>query len=153
MLAAALIACAGIHATVTLRRLSAEQKVLKTQFATAAKELFGAGRIEAADVSAALRRNQKDEMVTLPKATAYDLLDQISGHIPSADKVTVDIDDLDIRPKKTTIKGTVDSAAAVDEMVAKLKEIECFEEISKGPITEVSGGAKQFSLNITSKCP
>jgi Tfp pilus assembly PilM family ATPase len=153
VLAAALIACAGIHATVTLRRLSAEQKVLKTQFATAAKDLFGAGRIEAADVSAALRRNQKDEMVTLPKATAYDLLDQISNHIPSADKVTVDIDDLDIRPKKTTIKGTVDSAAAVDEMVAKLKEIECFEEISKGPITEVSGGAKQFSLNITSKCP
>ena len=29
----------------------------------------------------------------------------------------------------------------------------CFEEISKGPITEVSGGAKQFSLAIASKCP
>jgi general secretion pathway protein L len=153
VLAASLVACAGIDATITLRRLSAEQKVLKTQFESAAKELFGSSRMEAADVSAALRRSQKDEMVTLPKATAYDLLDEISTHIPASDKVTIDIDDLDIRPKKTSIKGTIDSAAAVDEIVAKLKEIECFEEISKGPITEVSGGAKQFSLNITSKCP
>jgi Tfp pilus assembly PilM family ATPase len=153
VLAASLVACAGIHATITLRRLSAEQRVLKTQFQTAAKELFGDSRMEAADVSAALRRSQKDEMVTLPKATAYDLLDEISTHIPPADTVQIDIDDLEIRSKKTSIKGTIDSAAAVDEIVAKLKEIECFEEISKGPITEVSGGAKQFSLNITSKCP
>lgn len=153
VLAASLIVCAGIDATITLRRLSAEQTVLKTQFETAAKELFGNSRMEAADVSAALRRSQKDEMVTLPKATAYDLLDEISTRMPSSDKVTIDIEDLDIRPKKASIKGTIDSAAAVDEIVAKLKEIECFEEISKGPITEVSGGAKQFSLNITSKCP
>lgn len=153
VLAASLAACAGIYATITMRRLSAEQKVLKTQFETAAKELFGNSHMEAADVSAALRRNQKDEMVSLPKATAYDLLDEISRRIPPADKVTIDIDDLDIRAKKTSIKGTIDSAAAVDEIVAKLKEIECFEEIAKGPITEVSGGAKQFSLNISSKCP
>lgn len=153
VLAAALIACAGIEATMTLRRLSTEQRVLKAQFQTAAKNLFGDSRLEAADVSAALRRNQKDEMVTLPKATAYDLLDEISNHIPAADKVKIDIEDLDIRPKKTAIKGTIDSAAAVDEIVARLKEIECFEDISKGPITEVSGGAKQFSLAITAKCP
>jgi Tfp pilus assembly PilM family ATPase len=152
VLAAALVACAGIHATITLRRVSAEQKVLKAQFDAAAKELFGPTKMEATDVSAALRR-VKDEMIALPKATAFDLLDAISTKIPAADKVQINIDDLDIRPKKTTIKGTIDSAAAVDEIVAKLKEIECFEEISKGPISEVSGGAKQFSLNIAAKCP
>jgi hypothetical protein len=32
--------------------------------------------------------------------------------------------------------------------------IDCFEEVSKGPINEVSGGtAKQFVININSKCP
>ncbi len=153
VLAASLIACIGIHATITLRRLSAEQRVLKTQFQTATKELFGDARMEARDVSAALKRNLRDEMAPLPKATAYDLLDDISTHIPPADKVQIDIEDLDIRPKKVTMKGTIDSAAAVDEIVAKLKGIECFEDISKGPITEVSGGAKQFSLTIASKCP
>jgi hypothetical protein len=153
VLAASLFACIGIHATITLRRLSAEQRGLKTQFQAATKELFGPARMEATDVTAALKRSFRDEMAPLPKATAYDLLDDISTHMPPADKVQVDIEDLDIHAKKTTIKGTIDSAAAVDEVVAKLKEVGCFEEISKGPITEVSGGAKQFSLTIASKCP
>ena len=74
VLAAVLIACVGIHATISLRRLSAEQAVLKTQFDSASKELFGPTKMEPADVSAALRRSFKDEMVALPKATAYDLL-------------------------------------------------------------------------------
>jgi Tfp pilus assembly PilM family ATPase len=153
VLAAVLIACVGIHATVTLRRLSAEQRVLKVQFQTATKELFGETRMEAKDVVSALKRSFRDEMAPLPKATAFDLLDDISGHIPDADKIQVDIEDLDIKSKKTTLKGTIDSAASVDEIVAKLKGVECFEDISKGPITEVSGGAKQFSLAIASKCP
>jgi len=153
VLAASLLACVGVDAVMTLRRLSAEQRVLKTQFQAATKELFGETRMQAADVSAALRRSLADEMAPLPKATAYDLLGEISRRVPAADKVQLDIEDLDIRPKKTTIKGTIDSAAAVDEIVAKLKEIECFEDISKGPITEVSGGAKQFSLSIAAKCP
>ena len=153
VLAASLIACVGIHATITMRRLSAEQRMLKAQLQTATKDLFGETRMEAIDVTAALKRSFRDEMVSLPKATAFDLLADISDHIPAADKVQVDIEDLDIKSKKTTLKGTIDSAASVDEIVAKLKGVECFEEISKGPITEVSGGAKQFSLAIASKCP
>ncbi len=153
VLAASLMACVGIDATITLRRLSAEQRVLKAQLQVATKDLFGEARMEATDVTAALKRSFRDEMAPLPKATAFDLLDSISTHIPPSDKVQINIEDLDIRPKKTTIKGTIDSAAAVDEIVAKLKEIECFEDISKGPITEVAGGAKQFSLAIVAKCP
>ena len=153
VLAASLIACVGIHATITVRRLSAEQRVLKAQLQTATKELFGDTRMAPTDVTAALKRSFRDEMAPLPKATAFDLLDAISSHIPPADKIQVDIEDLDIKAKKTTMKGTIDSAASVDEIVAKLKGVECFEEISKGPISEVSGGAKQFSLAIASKCP
>ena len=153
VLAASLIACVGIHATITLRRLSAEQRVLRAQLQTATKELFGDTRMEAIDVTAALKRSFRDEMVSLPKATAFDLLDDISSHLPPADKIQVDIEDIEIKAKKTTLKGTIDSAASVDEIVAKLKGVECFEDISKGPISEVSGGAKQFSLAIASKCP
>jgi general secretion pathway protein L len=153
VLAAVLVGCVGIFATITLRRLSAEQRVLKAQLETATKELFGPAHMEATDVTAALKRSLRDEMAPLPKATAFDLLDSISSHVPAADRVQINVDSLEIRPKKTLMKGTVDSAAAVDEIVAKLKEIECFEEITKGAVTEVSGGAKQFSLTIASKCP
>ena len=95
----------------------------------------------------------KEELAPLPKATAFDLLDQISRKMPSDEKIKLDVMELDIRPKKTFIKGTVDSAAAVDEIGTKLKEIECYEDVSKGAITEVSGGGKQFTISINSKCP
>ena len=88
-----------------------------------------------------------------PKATAYDLLEQISKKVPPANQIKLDITELEIRPKKTFIKGTVDSATAVDEIAEKLKEIDCYDEVTKGAVTEVSDGAKQFTLNVGSKCP
>ena len=117
------------------------------------QELFGQPRDDAEAISTLMRRGFREELAPLPKATAFDLLDQISRKVPPADRVKLDVSELDIRPKKTFIKGTVDTAAAVDEMTTKLKEIDCFEEVTKGAITEVSGGAKQFTLNIGSKCP
>ena len=153
LLVGAVLACAAVDGTIALRRLSSEQQQLKEKLRLATKELFGAPRFDATEVTAALKRSFRDEMAPLQRVTAYDLLDQISRKMPAADQVAIDVQDLDIKTKKTTIKGTVDSAAALDDVVAKLKEIDCFEEINKGPLTEVSGGAKQFSLTINSKCP
>ena len=153
LLVGTVLACAAVDGTIALRRLSSEQQQLKEKLRLATKELFGAPRFDATEVTAALKRSFRDEMAPLPRVTAYDLLDQISRKMPAADQVAIDVQDLDIKTKKTTIKGTVDSAAALDDVVAKLKEIDCFEEINKGPLTEVSGGAKQFSLTINSKCP
>jgi general secretion pathway protein L len=151
VLAAALVVCATIDGTMAMGRLNKQKEVLQAQLKTATTELFGEPRTDATAVSALLRKKFSDEMAPLPKATAFDLLDEISKHIPTT--ITLDITDLDIRPKKTTIRGTIDSATSVDDMVAQLKQIDCFEDISKGAITEVSGGSKQFILTITSKCP
>jgi type IV pilus assembly protein PilM len=153
LLAGALLACAAVDGGIALRRLSSEQQQLKEKLRVATKDLFGAPRSDATEVTAALKRSFRDEMAPLPRVTAYDLLDRISRKMPAADEVAIDVQDLEIKAKKTSIKGTVDSAAALDEVVAKLKEVDCFEEISKGPLTEVSGGGKQFSLAINSKCP
>ena len=153
LLGTAVLLCAAVDGTIALRRLSGEGEQLKARLTLATKELFGEVRLNGTEVTAALKKSFRDEMAPLPRLTAYDLLDQISRKIPPADQVQIEVDDMEIKPKKTTIKGTVDSAASVDDVVAKLKEIDCFEEISKGPITEASDKAKQFSLSITSKCP
>jgi len=153
LLVAAVLACAAVDGTVALRRLSSEQQQLKERLKLATKELFGEARSDATEVTAALKRSFRDEMAPLPRVTAYDLLDRISRKMPPAEEVAIDVQDLEIKSKKTSIKGTVDSAASLDDVVAKLKEVDCFEEINKGPLTEVSGGAKQFSLTINSKCP
>ncbi|HXU80340.1 MAG TPA: pilus assembly protein PilM [Polyangia bacterium] len=150
-LAAALLICATVDGSMSLSRLSKEKETLQAQLRTATTELFGEPRMDAKAVSANLRKKFSDEMAPIPKATAYDLLGELSKRIPP--NITLDITDLDIRPKKVTIRGTIDSATSVDDMVGQLKQIDCFEEITKGPVTEVSGGSKQFLLTINSKCP
>ncbi|HEX7597813.1 MAG TPA: pilus assembly protein PilM [Polyangia bacterium] len=152
LMGAAVLACAAVDGTIALRRLSSEREQLKTRLTQATKDLFGEPRLDATAVTAALKTSFRDQMAPLPKLTAYDLLDSISRKTPPEDQVRIDVTDMEIKAKKATIKGTVDSAASVDDVVAKLKEIDCFEEISKGPISEVAGGLKQFSLTITSKC-
>jgi len=153
LLAAGVIGALVLDVGAALTNLGSDRKDLDQQLKTATTELFGSPRTDAKAVTLLMKKGFKEDLAPIPKATAFDLLDQISRKIPPNDKVALDVAELDIRPKKTFIKGTVDSAAAVDEMSAKLKEIDCYEDISKGAITEVSGGAKQFTLNITSKCP
>jgi general secretion pathway protein L len=152
-LGGALLLAGGIDLGARYSGLTAERKSLDKDLKAATQELFGAPREDAEAITQLMRRGFREELAPLPKATAFDLLDQISRKVPPADKVKLDIAELDIRPKKTFIKGTVDTAAAVDEMAAKLKEIDCVDDVSKGAITEVSGGSKQFTLTVGAKCP
>jgi general secretion pathway protein L len=151
-LAAAVLLCVGIDATMALYRLRAERDQLQDQLKRQTQELFGEPRLDGRQVATLLKRSFKDEMAPIPKATAYDLLGEISRRVPESDKIKLDITDLDILPKKVVIRGTVESAAAVDELRRKLDESECFDEIVQGGITEASGGVKSFSLTIASKC-
>jgi Tfp pilus assembly PilM family ATPase len=195
-LAGALLIAGGIDVGAKYSQLKNERKALDKDLKTATQELFGQPRDDAEAITQLMRRGFREELAPVPRATAFDLLDQISrkmppglerstqaadatkvgaaagaaadgtkpaadGTKPAADEskpapggaIKLDVTELEIRPKKTFIKGTVDTAAAVDEMAAKLKEIDCFEDVAKGSITEVSGGAKQFTLTVGAKCP
>jgi type IV pilus assembly protein PilM len=152
-LAGALLLAGGIDVGARYSNLTAERKALDKDLKAATQELFGQPRDDAEAITTLMKRGFREELAPVPKATAFDLLDQISRKVPPADKVKLDIGELEIRPKKTFLKGTADTAAAVDEMAAKLKEIDCFEEVNKGAITEVAGGAKQFTLTVGAKCP
>jgi general secretion pathway protein L len=149
----AVLMAVGIDVGAKLSNLGTERKSLDKELKTATQELFGQPREDAEAVTELLRKGFREELAPLPKATAFDLLDQISRKVPPADKVKIDVAELDIRPKKTFIKGTADTGTAVDDIASKLKEIDCFEDVTKGAVTEVAGGAKQFTLNIASKCP
>jgi general secretion pathway protein L len=151
-LAAAVLLCVTIDATMALARLRGERDQLQARLKSQTQELFGEPRMDARGVSNLLRRSFKDEMAPIPKATAYDLLGEISRRVPGSDKIKLDITELDIRPKKVSIRGTVETGAAVDELQQSLDQSECFDEIVKGFINEVSGGVKSFTLTIASKC-
>ncbi len=102
---------AGIDVGAKLSSLRTERKALDKELKTATQELFGKPRDDAEAVTQLLRKGFREELAPLPKATAFDLLDQISRKVPPADKVKLDVAELEIRPKKTFIKGTVDTAA------------------------------------------
>jgi hypothetical protein len=153
LLAAAIVVAGGLDVYAALSNLGAERKALNLQLKTATQELFGASRTDATAVTQLLQKGFKEELAPVPKATAFDLLDQISKRMPAAEHIKLDIAELEIRAKKTFIKGTVDSATAVDEISDRLKEIDCYDEVTKGAVTEVSDGAKQFTLNVGAKCP
>ena len=153
LLAATVIVAGALDVSAALSNLGDERKVLDARLKTATTEIFGQPRTDAKQVAQELRKGFKEELAPVPRATAFDLLEQISKKVPSDDDIVLDITELDIRPKKTFIKGTVDTATAVDEMAERLKDIDCYDDVTKGSVTEVSGDAKQFTLTVASKCP
>jgi general secretion pathway protein L len=162
----AILAFAAINAAASLRGLRKEGEALETRLRKQTTELFGEPRVDGKAVSEELRSGPKGGVPPVPAMTAYDLLDEISHHVPAADKGKLDITQLEIKPKKTYIKGTVETAAQVDDLVAELKKIECFETIETGKISAVTAPPsgdnptaekprelRQFDLTITSTCP
>jgi Tfp pilus assembly PilM family ATPase len=152
-LGVALLLFGFIDVGAKLSNLKDERRLLDKELKTATTEVFGQPREDAEAIAQLLRRGYREELAPTPKATAFDLLDAISRKVPPSDKVKLDVMELDIRPKKTFMKGTTDSGSAVDEIATKLKEIDCFDDVNKGAITEVSGGEKQFTLTINTRCP
>jgi Tfp pilus assembly PilM family ATPase len=153
ILGVALLAVVGLDVYASLSNLGAERKQLDAQLKAATLEVFGQPRADAKEVALAMKKGFREELAPVPRATAFDLFEQISKKVPAADRIKLDIAEIDIRPKKTFIKGTVDSATAVDEIAERMKEIDCYEEVTKGAVTEVSDESKQFTLNVASKCP
>ncbi|HEY3354382.1 MAG TPA: pilus assembly protein PilM [Polyangia bacterium] len=152
----AVLAFAAVDAYAALHKLRREEAALETKLKSASIELFGKEARSPKEVSREIRAAIKGSNIDLPlpESTAYDLLDDISRKLPTGEDKKLDVLELDIKPKKTFIKGTIASAAAVDEIVTALKTITCFEDIQKGPIQNVVGqDVKQFTLTIVGKCP
>ena len=162
----AILAFAAINAAASLRGLRKEGEALEARLRRQSIELFGEPRTDGKAISEELRGGPKGGVPPVPLMTAYDLLDEISHHVPGADKGKLDITQLEIKPKKTYIKGTAETAAQVDALADELGKIECFEKVEKGKISTVTAKPsgdnptdekprelKQFDLTITATCP
>lgn len=161
----AILAFAAINAAASLRGLRKEGEALETRLRKETTELFGEPMTDGKAVSEMLRGGPKGGAPPVPAMTAYDLLDEISHHVPAAEKGKLDITELEIKPKKTYIKGTAESAAQIDDLVAELKKIDCFETIETGKVSTVTAPPsgdnptaekprelKQFDLTIATTC-
>jgi general secretion pathway protein L len=169
-LAAAILAIlmfAAINAVAALRASRKEADALEFQLKKATLELFGEARLDGKAVSDELHAGPKGGGAPpIPTMTAYDVLDEISRHVPPSDKGKLDVTELDIKPKKVYLKATAESVQQIDDLVAALQKIECFEKVDKGKISSVTSPPsgdnakgdkpselKQFALTINTTCP
>jgi general secretion pathway protein L len=156
----AVLATAAFDAYAALHQLRRDEASLDQRLKTESAELFGETVGDPELVSKRIKQGIKMDELPVPAETAYDLLDDISRAMPDPTKVKLDVTELDIKNKKTFIKGTTDSSSAVDDIANFLSKIKCFESekndsVVKGPIQNVPGQQelKQFTLTIASKCP
>jgi general secretion pathway protein L len=161
----AILMFAAVNAAASLRGLRKEAEGLEAQLKRETVELFGEARLDGKAVSEELRQGPKGGGAPpIPNMSAYDLLDEISHHVPPSDKGRLDILELTIKQKKVYLKGTAESAAQVDDLAAALEKVDCFEKVEKGKISSVTarpsgdskeekaGDLKQFDLTINSAC-
>ena len=83
---------------------------------------------------------------------AYDMMLEINSHLPPKEKITLDIEKLDIDDQKVDMSGTAKSGEEIDLLVSELKKIPCFKEIQRGATETGDGGVKKFKLTIPTTC-
>ncbi len=147
----AVLAFAAINAAASLRGLRKEGEALETRLRKQTLELFGEANVDGKAVSEILRGGPKGGAPPVPAMTAYDILDEISRHVPGGDKGKLDITELEIKPKKIFMKGTAETAAQIDELAQELAKIDCFETPEKGKFSSVT--AKPSGDNLTDEKP
>jgi len=147
-------AFAAVSAYCDLYRLRKAEKTLTARLATESAEVFNGKSKTAQEIlDMAGPNGGKGRTSPMPKSSAYDLLLEISSKVPPKDKITLDIDKLDIADTKVELSGTVKTPEEIDLLVTALKDIKCFKKdgITRGP-TESEGELKKFKLTIAASC-
>lgn len=153
-LGAAVIAMAAFaagSAYADLYRLRKAEKVLTTRLANESAAQFGEAR-SADAVLSATGPGGAAALSPLPRASAYDILLEVSNKVPPKDKITLDIDQIQIDDQKIDIQGTTKTNEGIDLLFAELKQIDCFKEVTRGPTDTNADGSKKFKLTITAAC-
>ncbi|HEU4733728.1 MAG TPA: pilus assembly protein PilM [Kofleriaceae bacterium] len=150
--ALAIAAFAAGSAFADLYRLRKAEKVLSTRVQTESQEQFGEPR-SADAVLASSGPGGALALSPMPRLTAYDILLDISSHIPPKDKITLDLEHLTIDDTKVDISGTTKASEEIDLLITELKKIECFKNnVTRGPTDTLPNGSKRFKLTINAPC-
>jgi len=132
-----------------LYRLKKAEKLLSQRLVAESSAQFGAPKT-AKEVLATKGGAAGGGLSPLPKASAYDLMLEISNKVPAKDKITIDITQLQIDDQKIDIEGTAKTAENLDLLVTELKKIQCFKSVMPGQTDTNADGSKEFKLSITS---
>jgi len=148
----AVAAFAAFSAYADLYRLKKNEKTLNTRLAAETVEMYGSARTASEVLNSTGAAGGGAAMSPVPKMTAYDLLLEVNSHIPPKDKITLDVDKLEIDNEKVDLSGTVKTPEELDALVSELKKSDCFKDIQRGPTDTLDNGVRKFRLTMPVKC-
>lgn len=137
--------------------LEAEQQALHAELDGVTQELFGAGTTSPTEARELLEGGT-GAADPLPRFDAWDILDSVSGAIPSeivhnTRRLSIEIDD-EAHDGRFEIQGTVATIAERDTIAEQLEGHECFRQVKRGP---TSPGPRNEGLNyrleVDVRCP
>jgi len=165
-LAAAVIVVIGfaaISAYADLYKLRKSEAALDKRLALESAEVFGKP-LTADEVLGRVSPQSGDGENPMPKMTAYDLLLALNAAMPGKDQIKIDIQDLDIKPAKITVRavsGTTDARDALQGiklLEEALKKSEspakpsCFADFPTPESQPGPDGTRNFTLTIKTSC-
>jgi general secretion pathway protein L len=145
-----IVAFAGIAAFTSLRNLKKAESTLAERISRETRDDFGSAMT--ADQVLGSSAAAPTETSPMPAMTSYDILLEINAKMPTKEKVTVDISQLEISDEKVTIRGSAKTDEEIDLITGELKNIKCFPEITSGTRETGPKGERRFQLNIRSTC-
>lgn len=141
----------GFSAFAHYSVLQSEGESQGEQLRTLSKQLLGEEIDDFVRAKALVKGTGSDSDPT-PRLDAFGVLDELSRRVPR--EMTHDLDDLDVRPDRVTMRGQVTSLTDVDSLYTALSEVECFPQIEKGRTTRTVDGSRQkYTFEITLRCP
>jgi cell division ATPase FtsA len=147
----AITACATASGFAAHYKLRKAEKVLTERLAVESTEEFGDPKT-ADEVLASATGAAVEAVNPLPKMTAWDILLDVTQRMPARDKVTLDIDSIEIDATKVRIEGTAATPDEVDAIEAALKGQTCFQEVTRGALQTLADGKRKFDFTIKAAC-
>jgi Tfp pilus assembly PilM family ATPase len=146
-------AFAAMSAYANLYRLRKAERTLSTRLASESQAVFDKAKTADEVLVSGGVGGGGGELSPMPQLSAYDVLLEINQHIPSKDKISLDVDKVEIDSQKIEIQGSAKTVDEIQLLVTELKKVECFnKKINQGPTETDSSGAKKFRLTIDSQC-
>ena len=149
MAAALLVVLAIASAGVKVFALSRQERLLDRALCDAEQKLIGKCYPNFEEAQAVLRGHGGGGGA-LPKATAVDLLNELSDRVPQ--DVKVRFDKMDVTRDKLHLEGSTESAESVDKLVSGLKGSRCFADARSGSARRRPDGKFEFSIDSGLTC-
>jgi general secretion pathway protein L len=136
-----------------LRNLEKRHDVLVSELENVSRVVLGQGVTEPDAAMELLQKKRgSEEADPMPYMDGFDVVVELSKSVPEA--ITHDIEEFDMQKEHAKLTGIVGSAAEAQEIVSKLKEHRCFQEMRLGKVTQVVNSDRQkYGVEWDVRCP